>query len=268
MTPTPKSTGLVNGELWGRKAKDWATHQEATCAGVFDTVLERTNVRGGVRYLDVGCGSGLAASKATDRGAEVTGLDASADLLDIAISRVPAADFHQGDLERLPFEDDRFDVVTGFNSIQYAGTPTNALREAARVTAPGGVIAIAAWGDPDGMEAAQIVAALKPLLPAPPPGAPGPFALSDEAKLKQFAREGGLDPQEVFDVDCPWVYPDKATALRGLSSSGVAAKAVDEVGQKAVDDAHAAAIARYERPDGSYRIGATFKVLIARRMSA
>jgi len=261
-----KTTGVINGRLWGQKANDWAEYQETTCASVFDAVLERTDVGIGTSYLDLGCGSGLAAVKAAEKGATVTGLDAAPALLEIARSRLPGADFHQGDLEQLPFEDDRFDVVTGFNSIQYAGTPTTALREAARVTVPEGVIAIATWGEPGGMEAAQIVAALKPLLPPPPPGAPGPFALSDEARLREFAGEGGLDPQEVFDVECPWVYPDEATALRGLSSSGVATKAVGAVGQKAVDDAHAAAIEPYKGPDGSYRIGATFRVLIARRL--
>lgn len=68
------------------------------------------------------------------------------------------------------------------------------------------------------MEAATLLAALRPLVPPPPPGAPGPFALSDEAALQAFAAEAGLETVEVFDVDSPWHYPDLSTALLGLKS--------------------------------------------------
>jgi hypothetical protein len=120
------------------------------------------------------------------------------------------------------------------------------------------------WGPPAGMEAASLVAALRPLLPPPPPGAPGPFALSDQGALRAFAEAAGLEPVEVMDVDSPWVYADLATALRGLGSSGVAARAAGQVGREAVDAAHAAALAPFVQPDGSYRVGAMFRCLIAR----
>jgi ubiquinone/menaquinone biosynthesis C-methylase UbiE len=177
---------------------------------------------------------------------------------------VPNGDFRVGELESLPFPDRTFDLVTGFNSFQYAGNPGAALAEARRVAKPGATVVIMTWGKPEGMEAASLVAALKPLLPPPPPGAPGPFALSDEATLRAFATGAGLDPAEVFDVDSPWHYRDLATALRGLGSAGVAARAMENSGEQAVDSAYAAALAAFRRPDGSYRIGATFRCLLAR----
>ncbi len=85
---------------------------------------------------------------------------------------------------------------------------------------------IMTWGKPEGMEAATLLAALRPFLPPPPPGAPGPFALLDEAALRGFAAGAALESVEVFDVDSPWRYPDLSTALRGLSSSGVAVRAI------------------------------------------
>ena len=109
----------------------------------------------------------------------------------------------------------------------------------------------------------KLVAALKPVLPAPPPGAPGPFALSDETVLRDFASAAGLTPVSVFDVQSPWSYPDEATAIRGLGSSGVAARAMSHSGASAVDAAHAAAIAPFRKPDGSYRINANFRCLIS-----
>ncbi len=62
----------------------------------------------------------MAATLWASLGATVSGLDASDTLLEIARERAPSADFRLGDLEALPFDDDSFDVVTGFNSFQYA----------------------------------------------------------------------------------------------------------------------------------------------------
>jgi SAM-dependent methyltransferase len=256
-------TAKVNGQLWGARARDWAEIQEQSVRPVYHEVLKRTEVGNTTRYLDVGCGSGMAANMAADLGADVSGIDASEELLMIAKERVQKGDFQLGDLEELPFEDDSFDVVTGFNSFQYAGNPMVALAEARRVTKPNGRIVIVTWGTPEGMEAAAVVAALKPVMPAPPPRAPGPFALSDETVLRDFASAAGLQPISVFDVQSPWSYPDEATAIRGLGSSGVAARAMAHSGEGAVDAAHAAAIAPFRKSDGSYRINASFRCLLA-----
>ena len=68
---------------------------------------------------------------------------------------------------------------------------------------------------------------------------------------------------EVFDVGALWSYPDLATALKGLGSSGVAVKAAELCGQEFLDAAHEEALAPFRQPDGGYRIGATFRVLMA-----
>jgi len=257
----PRSSA-VNGRLWGARARDWADIQEGMAKPAYEAVLERTSVNADTRYLDVGCGSGMAAQLAAVRGARVSGIDAAEALLTIARSRVPRGDFHQGDIEGLPFPDQMFDVVSGFNSFQYAAHPIAALAEAQRVTKPGGTVVIMTWGDPDGMEAASLIAALRPLMP--PPGAPGPFALSDENALRKFAADAKLTPVAVFDVDCPFVYPDEATAVRGLNATGVAVRAMENTSERAVSEAHSKAIAPFRRDDGSYRINASFRCLLAR----
>lgn len=254
----------TNGRLWGARARDWADIQEATVKSVYEAVLDRTKVGSGTRYLDVGCGAGGAAQLASVRGARVSGIDAAENLISIARERTPAGDFQIGDLEALPYADATFDVVTGFNSFQYAANPAVALGEARRVAKPHGMIVVMTWGAHEGMEAADLVGALRPLLPPPPPGAPGPFALSDEAVLRAFAASADLTPIEVFDVDSPWVYPDEATALRGLNSPGVAVRAMENSSEAAVTDAHKKALARFRQSDGSYRIGAFYRCLLAR----
>lgn len=256
-------TSEAHGRLWGARARDWADFQEGTVRPVFQTVLERTRVGPGTRYLDAGCGSGMAAEMAAARGAQVSGLDAAESMLSIARSRVPAGDFRQGDLEALPFADDSFDVVTGFNSLQYAGNPVAALREAGRVAKRRGFVVIMTFGNPEGMGAAALVTALRPLLPPPPPGAPGPFALSDETALRRFATDAGLEPVDVFDVDSPWIYADEAAALRGLTSTGNSIRAMQQVGEDVVTEAYVKALAPFRRPDGSIHASAWFRCLLA-----
>lgn len=257
-----KGSGDANGRIWGLRAADWADIQEQQCAPAYHAVLEKGEVTKGTQLLDAGCGAGMALGLAAELGAEVSGFDASDALLDIARTRLPDARFAQGDLEELPFEDNSFDIVTGFNSFQFATDPVAALRHARRVTKPGGRVFVMTWGEPAGMEAAALVAALKPLLPPPPPGAGGPFALSEPGKLEALATSAGLTPLEVFDVDAPWYYPDLKTGQRGLGSSGAAAFAAELSGQDALDAAHAAALAPFRQADGSYRISATFRVLM------
>jgi SAM-dependent methyltransferase len=265
MTAEPKPiTRDVHGRLWGSRANDWANIQEGLVRPVYEAVLEVTQIGPQTRYLDVGCGAGMAAQIAASRGAHVCGIDAADALLAIARSRVPHGDFRHGDMESLPYSDQMFDVVTGFNAFQYAGNPAIALAQARRVTKSGGFIAIVTWGSPEGMEAAAVIMALRGLLPPPPQGAPGPFALSDETALKAFAADAGLSPVRVFDVPSPFFYPDKMTALRGLNSSGVAARAMEHTSEQAVTDAYSNAIAPFRQPDGSYSIHASFRCLLAR----
>ncbi len=255
-------TSDVNGRLWGARAADWANIQERVHEPVYRAVLNAAQVGQGTRFLDAGCGAGMAIQLAAARGAETAGLDAAEELLTIAASRTPAAAFHRGDLEALPFDDGAFDVVTGINAFQYAGDPSAALAEARRVVCDNGTVVIVTWGDPDGMEAAKLVGALKPLMPPPPPGAPGPFALSDENVLRNFAEQAGLKTLDLLDVDSPFKYADEEAAVRGLSSAGVAVKVMEAVGEKAVEDAYRNAIAEFRQPDGSVRIAASFRCLV------
>ncbi len=262
-TANPR-TAEANGPLWGHAARDWAEIQEGKFALGYHAAFAAVGVGPGTRLLDVGCGAGGAARVAAGLGATVAGLDAAEALLAIARERLPDADFRTGDLEVLPFPDAAFDVVTGFNAFQFAGNPAAALTEARRVTRAGGRVVVMTWSPPEGMPAASVVSALKGILPPPPPGAPGPFALSDEARLRAFAEEVGLRPLSVQDVDCPWLYPDEATALRGLGAAGIAARAAAIAGRAAVDAAFAAAIAPFRRADGTYLIGARCRILVAK----
>src|SRR5688500_4316201 len=73
------------------------------------------SVQVGQRVLDVGCGTGVVAITARRRGAMVTGIDLTPELLERARENAAVCDvdieWHEGDVESLPFGDGAFDVV-------------------------------------------------------------------------------------------------------------------------------------------------------------
>ena len=261
-------SAAVNGPLWGARVSDWAEGPEAVSRPLFDAVYERVGLAAGEACLDLACGAGLASAGAVERGAAATGVDAAQAMVAYARDRTPAARFEVADLEALPFPDAAFDLVTSFNGVQYAADLPAAMREAARVLRPGGRAVIAVWNRPERTPMASVIGALRPLLPPPPPApaplAPGPFALSDPKALEGLATLAGWRPEAVFEVDFANRYPGLDAAVRGLDSSGVAARARAHAGEAAVSDAHADALARFLRSDGSVEVGVSYLVLLAR----
>src|SRR5271154_1986483 len=103
------------GRAWGARATDWAYLFEPYARPANQVVFDHLDVAGGVRLLDIACGSGYAAHLASERGASVAGIDASEDLVAISRARTPKGDFRAGDMFALPFPAASFDVATSFN---------------------------------------------------------------------------------------------------------------------------------------------------------
>jgi SAM-dependent methyltransferase len=256
-------TAGVQGELWGAGAEDWATLVEPMSTPLYEAVLDAVGAGPGTRLLDAGCGSGLALQLAQARGAVVTGLDASAALLEVARRRVPDGDLRQGELEELPFDSGGFDAVTAFNAVQYAADPIAAVAELARVATVGAPVAVVAWGDPDRCETRSVLAAIGALLPPPPPGAAGPFALSAPGTLEELVATAGLTPKHAEEVELPFELPDLDTAVRGHLSSGPARRAIGMAGLAAVEGAIRSALEPSVQPDGTSRHTNVFRYVVA-----
>jgi SAM-dependent methyltransferase len=236
-------TAEVQGPLWGARAREWSELQEPVSKPLFESVLARFDLGEGVHVLDVGCGTGLFCELASEReGGSVAGIDASEASIAIAKERTPEGDFRVGEIEQLPWAEASFDVVTGFNSFQFAASPANALREALRVARPDGEIVAAVWGRRDQCEAAAVLGALAELLPPPPPGTPGPFALSEPGALESLFAEAGLTVDEEHEIPCPWVYEDLDTAVLAIGSAGPSVRAEGLVGRETVEQAIAEAL--------------------------
>jgi SAM-dependent methyltransferase len=99
----------------------------------------------GRRILDAGCGSGPLSAALRDRGAILTGFDASAGMLELARQRLgPDADLHVAELgSPLPFPDGAFDDVIACLVLHYLEDWTAPLTELRRVLVPGGRLIVA-----------------------------------------------------------------------------------------------------------------------------
>ncbi len=260
---TDVGTAELQSRLWSVDTANWAELHEPYMEPAFRAGLNAVGVGDHKRLLDVGCGAGLALRLAADRGADVTGLDAAPGMLAYARRRVPGAELVQGEIQLLPFPDDTFDAVTGFNSFQYAADPVAALQEAKRVTAPGGRILALVWSPAEMCELAPHLKSLGTLMPPPQPGSPGPFALCGRDALEEFFASVGLEVAEMADVMCVYTYPDTATAIAALSSAGPVVRIAEHAGAEAVRLDIEAFLAQHVRPDGTYAIRNPFRYAVS-----
>jgi ubiquinone/menaquinone biosynthesis C-methylase UbiE len=128
-------------------AANYATSAVHVAGPDLTAMLDAANVRGDERALDAGCGPGHTALAFAPRIAEVVALDLTEAML--AQGRKLARDrgitniaFQRGDVERLPFPDASFDLVTSRYSAHHYPHPLAALREFARVLKPGGAFLV------------------------------------------------------------------------------------------------------------------------------
>ncbi len=118
-------------------------------APVHHRIVDALSLSAGERFLDLACGTGGVALIAARAGADVTGLDISADQLEKA--RATAADvglpirFDQGDAQSLPYPDGAFDAAASAFGVIFAPDHARAAAELTRVCGPGARFAITTW---------------------------------------------------------------------------------------------------------------------------
>jgi SAM-dependent methyltransferase len=233
---------------------------------VYRHVLEHVPVDRGTSLLDVGCGAGRFSRIAADRGAAVSGLDATAALVEIARERVPDGDFRVGEMEDLPWADDSFDVVTGFNSFFIAADMVNALREARRVARPGASVAMTVFGRPEQCQSTSVFSSLRQFMPPRAGGAAdeeeGP-GLHEEGALETRATEAGLSPKEAGYLQFAEEYPNLETMVRGYLAAPPFVRAARAAGEEAVREALVEALRPLEISSGRYRLEDEVRYLIA-----
>lgn len=203
--PPPSSCGVVTGAVtriavtthragWhaasaaepaaDRVYRLWAVGDDDRIAAGFrheaEAFVGRCRLGPRLRVLDAACGSGNATIPAARTGAAVTGLDFVNAALEAASVRAAreglSVTLDHGNVERLPYPDSTFDVVLSMFGVMFAARPDRVLVDLARVTRPGGRVALASW-TPGGFvgELLAIQAALVP----PPLDLPDPLCWGD-----------------------------------------------------------------------------------------
>lgn len=251
------------GSLWGARPADWALNEDQQTP-TYEAAMERVPVRAGQAVLDVGCGAGAFLRLVLDRGAQAIGIDASEGLIELARERLPDADLRVGEMEALPYADDTFDLVTGFNSFFFADDIGAALQEAGRVAKPGAPVLIQVWGPHERNDLEAVKEIVRPFMPPRPAGAPPEPDYSRPGVLEEVATRAGLTPEQAFDTDWAYEYPDDETLRRALVAPAGIAALVGAGREDEVKDAIVAGLAAQRRQDGSYRLCNRFHFLIAR----
>jgi SAM-dependent methyltransferase len=191
-------------------------------------ILEQAGVAPGRRYLDIACGSGLAIQLAHERGAVVSGIDASKRLVTIARARTPMADIRVGDMFHLPFDDHSFDVVTSCRGIW--GNCLDVLREARRVVRPGGTIALSFWGHQKKMQAYPLFAVLGRTNQQERHNTTSIVKIGLPGAAEQLMAEAGFDVGPRTSLKIHWEFPTAECAAHTLASIGPAYLAIEHLG--------------------------------------
>ena len=114
-----------------------------------EAFVSRLNLAPADEVLDAACGSGNLTIPAARTGARVTGFDIVPSLLDDAANWAAHESleiaFGEGTVEEMPYQDGQFDVVMSMFGVMFAARPDRVLAELARVTRPGGRVALANW---------------------------------------------------------------------------------------------------------------------------
>jgi SAM-dependent methyltransferase len=248
-------------EAWGARADDWAEVQEAMFRPLHTALVTKT-VRPGITLLDLGCGSGAFCQMASAAGAIVSGIDVTPELVAIARRRVPGGDFGVADMQDLPHEDDRFDLVMGINSLHQVDSPLQALREARRVARPGGAVVVATWGRVEDCEAMGALHSLDVALA---------WNEDDEASragrrgsLEETLLEAGLKPEDGGEVTCRWAYPDQVTMLRGMMAAGPVETRTQAAGEDKVRECLVDAMTPFRTDSGGYSLMNAFRYITTR----
>jgi SAM-dependent methyltransferase len=260
------ATNIGQVRAWdGDEGAYWAAHAEH-----FDRSLARHHQRlmaaaepgPAERVLDVGCGTGQTtrdAARAATAGSAL-GVDLSAAML--AVARRRAAEegltnvrFEQVDAQVHPFAADSFDLVVSRTGAMFFGDVVAAFTNIRRAVRPGGRLVLLVWQAPPRNEwigefSAAMAAGRE--LPAPPPGAPGPFSLADPDRVRAVLSTAGFADVDLEGVQEPmWFGRDADDAHRLISGLlGWMLDGLDETGRARALDALRATMVAHETRDG------------------
>jgi SAM-dependent methyltransferase len=280
----PMTPNAEQKEFWAREGEEWvvqAARYDNMNREFGEAVLEAAALQPGERVLDVGCGNGamsLDAARRVQPDGTILGIDISAPMLGLARTRasnagITNAEFVQGDAQVHPFDAGGFDVMLSRFGVMFFEDPEAAFANLARAVRPDGRLTMVVWEDI--LKSEWIVipgAAAAEHVGFPdfgPPGAPGPFALADRARLERILLGAGFSGVSLEAVTRPMRVADDVddfqafiTSLELVRDQMFAGQPEDKVA--AAIAAAREAIAPYAGPEGVVMNGTAWLVTARR----
>jgi SAM-dependent methyltransferase len=229
-------------EGWQTAAHQYHDWMGDVTSAAIPSLLDAVGTASGVRLLDVATGPGYGAALAAERGADVVGLDFSAEMVEEARGRFPGLDFREGDAEALPFPDRSFDAVVCSFGILHFGRPERALAEAHRVLKSGGRFAFTVWDHATDLDPRQMlssaVQACGDTFAAIVPAGPASDLFVDPDRCRSLLEGAGFpsptlaklplvqptpDPDTYFDIVLRGAGPRNGSPLRAQPPEVLAA---------------------------------------------
>lgn len=201
---------LIAADKW--KAKSVAMGRDVTQA-----IVDYAQARPGMKILDLASGTGEPAISLASRvepGGEITALDLSAELLEIAADRARERKLtnlaiKRADAHELPFADNTFDLITSRFGVMFF--EKKALQEAVRVLKPGARACFLAWGPFEQPFWLSMMGVVHKHVGGPRT-APGqdPCRYGQSGSLSAALREAGFGKIEETTQTVPWTWPGPA----------------------------------------------------------
>lgn len=240
---------IVNSEqaeFWASMAPTWVEMDELLdrIAGEPGrAAMDRLELHPGQRVVDLGCGTGPTTVELADRvgpRGSVVGVDIADEMLDRARKRateggVGNATFVHADVQGHDLGAGTFDAAFSRFGVMFYADPVSAFTNIRRALKPGGRLSFVCWQDVftnewmlvPGLAVMSVTGTLPPM---PEPGEPGPFSLSDPARVRSVLEETGFHNVDIVPQnDVVTVDADEIPAQAGLAMRvGAAREALQE----------------------------------------
>ena len=264
----PRLQRRVQRYGWDKAAPVYEQHWARQLAPAQECLLQLAAIRPGERVLDVACGTGLVTFAAA-AAAGPAGSVAATDISDAMVGHVTAEAARRGldtitarrmDAEALDYPDAAFDVALCALGLMYVPDPLVAIREMARVLAPGGRCVAAVWGARVNCGWAEIF----PIVDARVQSEVCPmfFQLGTGDTLASTMGRAGLTQIEVRRLSTTLHYASAGEACGAAFAGGPVALAYSKFSDTTREEAHAEYLASIEpfRQGGRYEIPGEFVV--------
>lgn len=221
-TIDPEAFKHFEREGYSRVASGYEEVAAPVTAQANDAILDAVLTGPGIALLDVACGPGWLSAAALKRGARVTALDLTEEMVAMARRRCPEAEVVVGDAEHLPFPANHFDAVVCNFGILHLPQPERAIAEAYRVLRSGGRYAFTCWTPPGRnpffaliLDSVQKHGTMEVNLPSGPPL----FRFGEAAECTRALQSAGFQSVSVVELPMVWAFSRSEDVVPGVIGS-------------------------------------------------